>query len=58
MIAGVAAQEDEADLAVLGLLLALVGDGKTEDACVKIPHSREICDEHPHVAERERWSHI
>ena len=46
-------------LSVRRFELAGVRDGKTEDACVKIPHSLEILDEHPHVAESKfRNGHV
>jgi hypothetical protein len=47
----VAAEEDELELAARRFELTGVGDGKTEDPCVKIAHSRQVGDEHPHVAE-------
>src|SRR3954452_17317365 len=55
VVLGIAREQHELQPAARRIEIAGVGDGKTEHACVKIPHSREIGHEHPHVAEREFW---
>ena len=51
VLARIAAQEHELQAAARCFEIAAVGDGKTEHACVKILHARDVGHENPHVAE-------